>query len=256
MYNFFKKRVLLSASQYDFSSDRRRLIPYEQDGKIGFLNHDAEVSIYCKFDTARGEFYNQNDLVIVGVIKQGQERIHDDMAYGVIDYCGNFILNLDYRSILFSDDHQYITAQRYGTFAPVVYSRKGDIVIAEKEYDWMDGFWKGFARVQHNGKYGVIDTHNQIVLPIEYDKIWNFYGKQYDSIVVVRNGVSTKVSFSSLKPRCNFSQSPTYICDDEDDYGTHYGEYEGSYAQDVMGYSDDVINDVFEGDPDAYWNID
>ena len=36
----------------------------------------------------------------------------------------------------------------------------------------------------------------------------------------------------------------------------HYGEFEGSYAQDVMGYSDDVINDAFEGDPDAYWNID
>ena len=101
-----------------------------------------------------------------------------------------------------------------------------------------------------------IDKLGRLVLPIEYDKIWNFYGKPYDSIVVVRNGVSTKVSFSSLKPRCNFSQSPTYICDDEDDYGTHYGEYEGSYAQDVMGYSDDVINDAFDGDPDAYWNID
>lgn len=40
------------------------------------------------------------------------------------------------------------------------------------------------------------------------------------------------------------------------DYGSHYGEFEGSYAQDVMGYSDDVINDAFEGDPDCYWNID
>ena len=35
-----------------------------------------------------------------------------------------------------------------------------------------------------------------------------------------------------------------------------YEEFAGSYAQDVMGYSDDVINDAFEGDPDAYWNID
>ena len=43
---------------------------------------------------------------------------------------------------------------------------------------------------------------------------------------------------------------------DECDYGTHFGEYAGSYAQDVMGYSDDVINDAFDGDPDAYWNID
>ena len=42
----------------------------------------------------------------------------------------------------------------------------------------------------------------------------------------------------------------------EDHYGTHYGEHAGSYAQDVMGYSDDEINDAFDGEPDAYWNID
>ena len=41
-----------------------------------------------------------------------------------------------------------------------------------------------------------------------------------------------------------------------DDYGTNYGEYAGSYAQDAEGYSDDVIDDAFDGDPDAYWNID
>ena len=40
-----------------------------------------------------------------------------------------------------------------------------------------------------------------------------------------------------------------------DDYGTHYGEYAITYAQDVAGYSDDVINDAFDGEPDAYWNI-
>lgn len=38
----------------------------------------------------------------------------------------------------------------------------------------------------------------------------------------------------------------------QDDYGTHYGEYAGTYAQDVAGYSDDVITDAFDGEPDAY----
>ena len=42
----------------------------------------------------------------------------------------------------------------------------------------------------------------------------------------------------------------------EEEYETHYGKYAGTYAQDVAGYSDDVIGDAFEGDPDAYWNID
>lgn len=35
-----------------------------------------------------------------------------------------------------------------------------------------------------------------------------------------------------------------------------YNKYRGSYAQDEMGYSDDDIDTIFDGDPDAYWNID
>lgn len=41
-----------------------------------------------------------------------------------------------------------------------------------------------------------------------------------------------------------------------DDEGPTYERYCGSYAQDEMGYSDDEIDTIFEGDPDAYWNID
>ena len=44
---------------------------------------------------------------------------------------------------------------------------------------------------------------------------------------------------------------------DYDDYEREsYGKYAGSYAQDVEGLSDDFIDDVLDGDPDAYWNID
>lgn len=41
-----------------------------------------------------------------------------------------------------------------------------------------------------------------------------------------------------------------------DPYEQSYDEYAGSYAQDVEGYSDQEIDDIFDGDPDAYWNID
>lgn len=42
---------------------------------------------------------------------------------------------------------------------------------------------------------------------------------------------------------------------DEDDEAT-YERYCGSNAQDEMGYSDDDIDTIFDGDPLAYWNID
>lgn len=35
-----------------------------------------------------------------------------------------------------------------------------------------------------------------------------------------------------------------------------YGRYNGSYAQDVEGWSDQDIDDAFDRNPDAYWNID
>lgn len=43
----------------------------------------------------------------------------------------------------------------------------------------------------------------------------------------------------------------------EDDYPkpTH-SRYHGSYAQDIEGLSDDFIDEVLDGEPDAYWNID
>ena len=39
------------------------------------------------------------------------------------------------------------------------------------------------------------------------------------------------------------------------DYET-YDEYSGTYVQDVEGWSDQMIDDVLDGEPDAYWNID
>ncbi len=44
-------------------------------------------------------------------------------------------------------------------------------------------------------------------------------------------------------------------CDEDYSRGT-YEDFAGTYAQDVAGYCDEDIYDAFDGDPDAYWNID
>ncbi len=45
-------------------------------------------------------------------------------------------------------------------------------------------------------------------------------------------------------------------CDIYDYCDEEYSEYEGTWAHDVAGLSDDFINDVLDGDPDMFWNID
>lgn len=51
-----------------------------------------------------------------------------------------------------------------------------------------------------------------------------------------------------------------YECDEEKTYysesGETYDQYNGTWAQDVEELSDQFINDVLDGGPDAYWNID
>lgn len=33
-------------------------------------------------------------------------------------------------------------------------------------------------------------------------------------------------------------------------------QYAGTYAHDETGFSDDEVDTIFDGDPEAYWNID
>ena len=109
-------------------------------------------------------------------------------------------------------------------------------------------------------KWGIINENGEEVLPVEYDDVWNFLGKGRYSTKVVKDNNVKEVYFHDLNPNLPIRDtrySNMYKNQRRyDSYGSHYGEYEGSYAQDVMGYSDDVINDAFDGDPDAYWNID
>lgn len=76
------------------------------------------------------------------------------------------------------------------------------------------------------------------------------------------DNIYTDYSFDNVKASIEDSSDENLYDEDSSffDYSDieqhNYVKYAGSYAQDVMRYSDDTIDDVFEGDPDAYWNID
>ena len=60
---------------------------------------------------------------------------------------------------------------------------------------------------------------------------------------------------------CGFYDCESYCGYDprndwDDSEAPTYNRYQGSWAQDEMGYSDDDIDTIFDGDPSAYWNID
>ncbi len=62
------------------------------------------------------------------------------------------------------------------------------------------------------------------------------------------------ISDSIESPAPNNPSSHSEYLEDRDE--EEEGRYSGSYAQEQEGYSDQDIDDIFDGDPDNYWNID
>jgi hypothetical protein len=80
-------------------------------------------------------------------------------------------------------------------------------------------------------------------------------------LAIVMNAIESNSLFHEASDKNEIYEDDGYdddeYVDTDYDYNNEsYGEYAGSYAQDVEGLSDDFINDVLDGDPDNYWNID
>lgn len=86
---------------------------------------------------------------------------------------------------------------------------------------------------------------------VKYDSINNLY-----ETIIIKN--STIETYKNHFINEDLSQIPEMNDDryyDDNDLET-FEDYNGSYAQDYENYSDQFIDDVFDGDPDNYWNID
>lgn len=115
-------------------------------------------------------------------------------------------------------------------------------IVSTANYEDVNFIW-GLIHVKKNGKYGIIRPSGEELFPCIYDNILNSYGGKF---TLIKNG---KEEFENANQRKTSSYHSTYE-------KTTYERYTGSYVQDVMGWSDDDIDTVLDGDPSAYWNID
>lgn len=182
--------------------------------------------------------------------------------WAVIDNEGNVIVPFDKYGWIDGFDSGLARVRTHGDSG-----RVGNTVAILGVWDDIDGtaivgkenirrFYEN-DKAKHPEKYakwGIINEKGEEVLPLIYNDIWKFLGMKRFSTRVEINGEHKEVYFHDLNSSLPVRGMREYHNNHK--YGTHYGEFAGSYAQDVMGYSDDVINDAFEGDPDAYWNID
>jgi len=127
---------------------------------------------------------------------------------------------------------------------------EGNLIVPFGKYDWIDGFDHGLARVNSVGtdgkKWGIINEQGEEVLPVEYDNIWNFLGKDRNSTTVEKDGSKNSVWFSDLNPDLN--------SDDDDDNYVDYDRYNYDYdLHDWMEDTWDAMTDGMYGDmPDGF----
>lgn len=98
--------------------------------------------------------------------------------------------------------------------------------------------------LKKNSMYGLTDENFKILLPCKFESIDNISTTEAN---VVENGTSKVINY-------HFQLTQNEHLEERSD--PTYEQYNGTYAQDYMGYSDEDIDTIFDGDPDAYWNID
>ena len=191
---------------HNMGQDDRLLIPFSKHGKYGLINRNYEIVLPAKFDTIKGECISSDDLLVIG--KENikiygdidNPRIYKHTVLGVVDSNGKILLDPNFWTIFISDDRQRITVVDYETRQHAVLDRAGNVIVPYGKYSYIDGFDHGLARVksQDNDRWGLIDINGKVVLPIEYNRIWNFYEKNRTSTMLVKDGKERIVSFSAL----------------------------------------------------------
>lgn len=267
-------KVILPASSYNMQDDNRLLIPFTCGDKIGFANKEGEVVVKPQFTMYYGDCYDESDNIRVAIDdlygfprSGGRVATYKRPMYGLINYKGETIFEPSFYSLIPAIGNKNLYTVQNNHFEYAVLNIDGTEVVPFGKYNWIDGFDNGLARVrignvtngqkENGNKWGLINENGKEVLPLENDDIWPFYGKKRVTTKVVKDNVAQNVVLSEILGK---DEPQEYDCSSnnyyDDDYRTSYGEYAGTYAQDVEGYSDDVIDDAFDGDPDAYWNID
>lgn len=267
-------KILVPASSYNMQDDKRLLIPFTSGDEIGFVDKEGVIVVKPQFTMYYGDCYDESDNIRVAVDylygfprSGGRVATYKRPMYGLINFKGETIFEPSFFSLIPAIGNKKLYTVQDKNLGYAVLNIDGTEVVPYGKYSYIDGFDKGLARVKignvtngqkNNGnKWGLINENGDEVLPIEYDDMWSFYGKNRATVRVVKGDVAQNIVLSEIlgvvEDQESGSLSDNYYADD---YGSSYGEYAGTYAQDVEGYSDDVIDDAFDGDPDAYWNID
>lgn len=191
---FSNVRILVDYPDYDIARDNRILIPFSYYQYYGLMNKHGEIVVEPKFDRILDSCRTESDLVRVGIhFTCGFNRVTKDPStylhtkFGLVNSIGHILLEPKYRGIGVSDDQKTITIQHMDYQYEVI-DVDGNIIVPKGTYTWIDSFSNGFARVNRTSgedkKWGIIDCKGNVIVPLQFTNIWNFYKKKRNWVTI------------------------------------------------------------------------
>jgi hypothetical protein len=182
----------------DFHEGRARFWVGDAGGVGGYIDRSGKLVIPPKYRSA--EDFSQG-LACVSLPRRDGSAFGPHLA-GFIDRNGELRIpaKREFNTRGFSEGLCVIRTQRrsgwFGNFEwfPEVIDLNGKTVIPSGRYDEISDFVGGLACVVKNRKVGCIDRAGKVVIPIEFDQLWEF--EHEDLSVGEKNGKSYVVDRS------------------------------------------------------------
>jgi hypothetical protein len=246
----------------------------KQDNKYGLINLEGQSLTPIKYDEINMLGYKHI------LVKQGNK-------YGLIDLEGQSLTPIKYDNIkIFQEGFAIVKLENKNGFI----NELGEEAILSI-YDESFNFKNGLAQVRIGNKFGLIDYSGKTIVPIVYDAIVEDFGNVVKIKIDKKWGCVNRsgkeilpVEYDEIQPENNliwarkeeqwifWRDSRLFYADksctndatvyeedyNEKDYNDPFADYGSSYARygGYNGYSDDEIDDLFDGNPEASWNID
>ena len=168
----------------DFSPDKdpHALYAFIESGKWGLVTLSGEVLLPAQYDSILETRSNDGYYLIVNdYFVEFHKKKYKRQHIGLVNSKGEVLITPKYYSFDLSYDNRFATVRddnlRYG-----VIDLQERVIIPFGKYKYIDVFCYGLSRVARqliNGNstkdlWGIVDTSGTEVLPVIYDKVWNF----------------------------------------------------------------------------------
>lgn len=174
--------ILISLTSLAQESEKTEIFPFRSraNGKIGYMNENNEIIVQPQYSS--GTYFGKDTYF--GNEKYAAVSIENDSIewFAVIDLKGNYFISFEegYEFIGLKNTYEsWILVFKDGKYG---YINKKKEVLIPLEYDNLGDFYGGLAVAEKDSQYGFIDSTNCIIIDFQYDWASGFGNIQPDGL--------------------------------------------------------------------------